>query len=96
MAILDNVKTALRISHDKLDAEITRLVETAKADMIRVGVPAGVVTSSGALVNQAIITYCLANMTEEEKLIEGYTRAYELQVDGIRKAITMNGGGADV
>lgn len=34
MALFDTVKTALRISHNNLDDEITRLISTAKADLV--------------------------------------------------------------
>lgn len=86
MATLDTVKTALRINHDKLDSEITRLIAAAQADMIRVGVASEVVETGGSLVTQAVVTYCLMNMTEEDDLIDKYARAYEIQIDSIRRA----------
>lgn len=89
MATLDTVKTALRIKHTELDTEITRLITAAQADMIRVGVAAEVVQTGGSLVTQAVVTYCLMNMTEETALIDKYARAYEIQVDGIRRATNV-------
>lgn len=85
-AILDSVKTALRINHNKLDAEITRQITAAEADMERVGIAAAIVQAGGPLIEQAIITYCQMLNTEEAGLIDLYARAYELQIDGIRKA----------
>lgn len=89
MATLNDVKTALRISHNELDTEITRLITAAQADMIRVGVASEVVETGGSLVTQAIVTYCLLNMTEETSLIDKYERAYSIQIDGIRKATNV-------
>lgn len=59
MAILDDVKMALRIKTDKFDTELTGLVDAARLDL---GV-AGVVVPSDldALIRQAVITYCKMN-----------------------------------
>lgn len=59
MAILDDVKTALRIKTDKFDGELSGLIEAAKLDL---GV-AGVIVPSelDALVQQAVTTYCKMN-----------------------------------
>ena len=89
MATLNTVKTALRINHSELDTEITRLISAAQADMIRAGVAPEIVQTGGQLVTQAIVTYCLMNMTEESVLIDKYARAYEIQVDGIRRAANV-------
>lgn len=89
MATLDTVKTALRINHNKLNDEITRLIAAAQSDMIRVGVAESVINAGGSLVTQAVVTYCLMNMTEEVSLIDKYARAYEIQIDGIRKATNV-------
>ena len=89
MATLDTIKTALRISHSELDSEITRLISAASADMIRVGVAPEIVQTGGQLVTQATVTYCLMNMTEESVLIDKYARAYEIQIDGIRRATNV-------
>lgn len=59
MAILNDVKMALRIKTDKFDTELTNKIQAAKLDL---GV-AGVVVPSeiDALVEEAIITYCKMN-----------------------------------
>lgn len=56
MAMIDDVKMALRISTNAYDDELNSLIEAAKLDM---GV-AGVVLPStiDALVSRGIITYC--------------------------------------
>lgn len=56
MALLDDVKLALRIKTDKFDAELTNKIQAAQLDL---GV-AGVVVPSeiDPLVEEAITTYC--------------------------------------
>lgn len=86
MATLDTAKAALRITHTTLDDEITRLIETAKADLIRAGVAEATVTAEGNLVTEAIVTYVLMTMTEDVNLMDKYREAYDIQVDGLRRA----------
>ena len=59
MALLDEVKDALRIKHNKSDAEITRLINSAKTDL---GI-AGVVLPSSIddICTTAIVSYCKLN-----------------------------------
>lgn len=47
MALLDDVKAALRVSTDALDGEVAMWVDAAKADMARVGVPASMLQDEG-------------------------------------------------
>jgi hypothetical protein len=90
MALLDTVKTALRISHSKLDDELTRLIAVARMELQRVGVQEEVAEADSELVDQAIVTYCLLNTTENTALIDRYQRAWELQLDGVRKSSLVN------
>lgn len=55
MAILDDVKTSLRISHNKLDGEITEVINACKLDLSIAGVSN--VTDTDALTVQAIKMY---------------------------------------
>ena len=84
--MLETIKLALRISHDKLDAELLRLIETAKAELIRAGVPEETIAKNGSLITQAVTTYCLMNLTDDIRLIDHYQKAFEIQVDSIRRS----------
>ena len=53
--MLNKVKTALRITTDRFDDEISDLISAAKADL---GIVAEIVNDTDALTRQAIITYC--------------------------------------
>ena len=64
MAILDEVKNALRVKHINSDSEITRLINAAKSDL---GI-AGVVVPSNLddICTTAIVAYCKVNFGNME------------------------------
>ncbi len=80
------IKTGLRISHHKLDDEVERQIETAKRELIRVGVSPAKVSVPDELITEAIRVYALKNMTENVDMIDLYDRAWVNIVDGIRKS----------
>jgi hypothetical protein len=53
--MLNKVKTALRITNNKFDEQISDLIQSAIKDL---GIVAEVVNPKDALVREAIITYC--------------------------------------
>lgn len=61
MAILDDVKTSLRISNTAYDTEITDLINAAKADLILSGVLNAKVIDTDALIKRAVTTYVKAD-----------------------------------
>lgn len=88
MATIDSVKTALRISHNRLDDEINRTIGVARAELTRAGVSAEIL-NSGELADEAIITYCLYKMAPSEN--ERFFNAFVYQCDNLRKhAVTNN------
>lgn len=85
--MLDAVKQRLRISHAKLDPDILRTIETAKAELIRLGVLALKANDANdPLIMEAIVTYCQREFTDDDKKYEMYTKSWETQVDGLRKS----------
>ena len=56
MALIDDVKLALRISTTAFDSELTNLINAAKIDLGIAGVT--LPTELDAICNLAIITYC--------------------------------------
>lgn len=59
MALLLKVKTALRITTDAFDDELTDLIAAAQIDLQIAGVV--IPAELDAIVNRAIITYCKMN-----------------------------------
>ncbi|MBQ8933924.1 MAG: hypothetical protein IJ061_06540 [Lachnospiraceae bacterium] len=86
MTMLDTVKKAKRIKHSKLDDEIARHIETAKAELIRAGADEEVVNAGGSLVTEAVVTFCLMKLEDDLKEFERYERSFGIQLDQIRRS----------
>ncbi len=64
MTILQAVKIALRISTDSFDAELTELIDAARADMRLAGIVN--LDPDDPLIRRAIITYCRLNFGQPD------------------------------
>ena len=84
MALLDDMKLALRVTSDAFDAEVATLIDAALYDMERAGVSPVLlaVDAEGGLPNafvkQAVACYCKAHFgydnAESERLDASYRR----------------------
>lgn len=79
MAIVDDVKVALRVSHTALDSEINDLIVAARQDLILSGVTSAKANSTtDALIKRAIVTYCKAHFgwdnPDAERLLQAFDR----------------------
>lgn len=84
----DSIAKALRIgtaSAAALDTEFDRVIRTARAEMIRLGVSDIVANSSHDLVEDAIITFGLVKMGPKEDY-ERNKESWEYQLDCLRKS----------
>lgn len=87
MAVLDDVKTALRISHESLDDLLTKQIATARMEMVRNGMAEEVVNDeSNLLVIDAIITYCQMRNADTILESQNYTESWKYQLDCLRKS----------
>ena len=77
MAILDDVKTTLRITNTAYDTEITDLINACKADLALVGIVSAKIIDTDALIKQSIITYCKAYFGFDNKDADRFKMAYE-------------------
>lgn len=88
------IANALRLgpaSREKLSDEIERNIRTARAEMIRLGVPDSVATSQHDLIVDAIVTFCLMKMGDSSRT-EQFREGWEFQVECIRKSkIVLDG-----
>jgi hypothetical protein len=78
MAMLANVKVALRVTHTALDTEITDLIAAARQDLILAGIlPAKANSDTDALIKRVITTYVKAHFgydnPDHERLLGAYT-----------------------
>ena len=85
MINLENVKTALRISHNKLDSDILETIAAAKAEMVRAGIIAGAVDYDDPTIVEAIKTYCKYSYAPDVGIRDGYFTSWQYQLDCIRK-----------
>lgn len=66
MAILDDVKLALRIVDTEFDSELNILISASMLDMGIAGVNGEQVSVDNPLVNRAIVTYCKMNFGQPD------------------------------
>lgn len=80
MALLSDVKTALRISETTtdFDGEIQDLIDAAKTDLGLSGVMSEKVIDTDPLIKRAVIVYCKANFGYDNPDAERFHRAYDL------------------
>jgi hypothetical protein len=90
MALLDDVKLALRISNTSYNSEITDLIEAAKLDLILSGVVNDDYTDS--LLKRAIVIYCKANFGMSNPDSEKFQKSYDLLKSHLSLAADYNGG----
>lgn len=87
MAILDDVKMALRINHTSLDTLLTKQIAMARAEMVRNGMSSAVVNDdNNVLITDAIITFCQMRNADSITESEQYTTSWKYQLDCLRKS----------
>lgn len=82
------VANTLRLSTEAAESllpTIRRNITAARAELIRSGCNSDAVQSDGALVEDAIITFCLVRMGDET-MRERYQTAFESQQENLRKS----------
>ena len=85
-AIQEKVKLALRISHNLLDAEISDVIASARAELERAGVSSEKAEGSEEIIETAIKTYALAYYASDVKDAERYQESFKYQCDCLRKS----------
>lgn len=90
MALIDSVRTKLRITTTALDSEIAEEINAAKSELIRSGFTAEVVNAEGDLVTEAIKAYVCARMTSDKTMIEGFEESFRYQQDNLRKSTEVS------
>lgn len=84
------VADALRLSEKAAEngmilRTIQRNIRTARSELIRAGVSDVIANSNHPLVEDAVITFCLSKM-DDENMQERHREAFEYQVDNLRKS----------
>lgn len=92
--MLNEVKLALRISHNLLDSDIQSTIDTARAELIRSGVSEVHANGDNVLIKSAIKTYCLFVHSNDEKKTQGFFDSWQYQLDNLRKSSEFNAEGS--
>lgn len=86
MALLNDAKSHIGITHTKKDTAIQDTIDAAKAEMARAGILSESIIDTDPLIKAAIITYCQYIYDTNDKRREGYFKSWEYQLDNIRKS----------
>ena len=78
MALLEDVKLALRITSSAFDPEVQDLIDVAKADLQLSGVHPNRLDEGDPLIRRAIITYAKANFGYDNPEAERFQRSYDM------------------
>ena len=76
MALLDDVKTSLRITNDDYNAEVTGLIESCKLDLNTAGIVN--VDENDALTKHAIILYAKGHFGYDNPEADRFQESYEM------------------
>lgn len=88
MALLDDVKDALRVSDDNKDTEIGDLIAAAQADLSLAGVDAAkALDDTDPLVKRAIVLYAKANYGWDNQEADCFQQSYGL----LKASLTLSG-----
>lgn len=91
VTLLSAVKTALRITSNRFDGEITTLIDACKIDLKLAGVTA--LDETDPFVQRAIILYAKANFGYDNPDSEKFQKSYDLLKCSLALAGDYNGGG---
>ena len=87
MAILDDCRSALRITSTSFDNEISDLIDAAKQDMIESGVDSTTAADyTNALVQRATVTYVKANFGWNNPDADRLAASYQMQLQKLALA----------
>lgn len=88
MAMIDDVKIALRITSGAFDGEIADLIAAARQDLVLSGVlPIKANNNNDTLIKRAIISYCKAHFGYGNKDAQRLEMAYNL----LKMSMTLSG-----
>jgi len=78
MALLDDVKLALRISSSAFDSEVQDLIDAAKADLKLSGVDETKLIDTDPLIKRAVVTYVKAHFGFDNPDVDRLQQSYDM------------------
>lgn len=93
VALLDDVKVALRVTTDLLDTEVQGLIDAALADMSRVGIREDLLDEDepAPLVKMAVCLYCKAHFGYDNDEASRFSESYRQLVADMLNSPTSYG-----
>lgn len=76
--MLEDVKTALRVSGTALDFEVQDLIDAAKADLQLSGVHADKIVDTDPLIKRAVIVYAKAHFGWDNPEADRFAKSYDM------------------
>lgn len=76
--LLDDVKTALRVSGTALDFEVQDLIDAAKADLQLSGVHPSKIIDTDPLIKRAVVVYCKAHFGWDNPEADRFAKSYDM------------------
>lgn len=98
MALIDDVKVALRVTSGAFDSEIQGLVAAAKRDLNRVGVPEALCSEDDPdpLVRMAVILFAKSRFGFDNDEADRFEKSYRQTVIDLLNSPTSYGGDDEV
>lgn len=97
-ALLEEMKTLLRVSSDKFDTEIEMLINAAIEDMIRVGIAEEylIVDDLDPQAKMAVACYCKANFGFDNPDFQNFSESYrQIVIDMLNSYKNIADGGCN-
>lgn len=87
MALLDDLKKALRISNAEYNTEVQDLINSAKLDLEITGIVAAKILDTDALIKRAITLYCKTHFGYNNPDADRLSQAY----DSLKTHLVLSG-----
>ena len=78
MALLDDVKSELRVSGTDFDTETQGLIDSAKIEMESKGLDKSLIVETDPLVKQCIVLYCKSNFGWDNPEADRFQSRYDM------------------
>lgn len=96
MALIDDIKTALRISNPAFDTEISGLISAAQSDLQLAGItPDKAVSEVDPLIVRAVTTYAKTHFGFDNPDAERFQQVYDSLKMSLALSDDYNGGSTD-
>lgn len=97
MALLEDMKAALRVTSGDFDSEVQMLIDAAKADMRRVGISEEKLAADDPMVKLAVYAWCKAEFGFDNSDAAFFQQSYRQAVADMLNSGGYNGsmGGGD-